>query len=145
MEEQPEIDALVAFQRDAIKKAKERYGDLAEFSPEQMGDGSETMGTVFVPQPDFKGYQKFSNLKARHLKALFWSYWMKEVREAAVNRRRFEFEKVIANFEKGLADVNGWSANMYLRTGLEALRANPMPGQKIGYWERRRMKKQGGW
>lgn len=129
--------------KKAIGDVEEKYGLFGEFSPEQWGKEQESMGAVFVP--GFKRHVKFSNLKTRHVGALFDAFWMHEVSEAAREGRLLDIEKVIGFFESELGDINGWRANMYLRTGLEALRASSLPAQRLSWRERRRIKKQGGW
>lgn len=141
--DEPSLDALEVVRKKALEKVVEEYGPFGAFSPEQWGRDPEAMGDVFVPR--FKEHVKFTNLKSRHIRALFRAFWMMEVKQAADEGRAMDVERILAFFEAELGDINGWRANMYLRTGLEALRASAAPTQKLSYLERRRMKKQGGW
>lgn len=143
MEKPPQEDLLLEMRKKALDSLLEDFPTLGIFSPEQYGEGGGSMGSVYVP--DFKHWTKFTNLKSRHVGALFDAFWMAEVAAAARDGRILDLEKILSFFEVELGDINGWRANMYNRTGMEALRANPIPGSRPSWLERRAMKKQGGW
>ena len=143
MEKTEPEDLLFQMRRKAVDKLMEDFPTLGEFSPEQYGEEGRSMGSVYVP--DFKRLSKFTNLKSRHVGALFDAFWMAEVQSAAHDGRFLDLEKILSYFEVELGDINGWRANMYNRTGMEALRASPILSSKPSWRERRAMKKQGGW
>ncbi len=140
-EEEP--DSVFAFRKQILDDFREKLPLLGQFSAEEYIGETEGMGSVYVP--DFKQYSKFTNLKSRHIKPLFKALWMIEVASATREGRRIDMEKIIANFEVSMGDINGWRSTMYNRTGMEALRASAVPPQKLSWRERRAMRKQGGW
>ncbi len=139
-----EVEDLVSTMRKKyVENIMERFPVLGEFSPEQYGDTERSMGSVYIP--GFKEHVKFTNLKGKHFRLFYRSFWMQEVDRAMEEGRDVDDEKIIGYGEYLLANLNGWVANMYNRTGMEALRASPIPAPRLSWRERRRMKKQGGW
>lgn len=141
--ETEEKDPVIQMRQKAIERVMEDFPILGEFSPEQYGQEGQFMGSVYVP--GFKAHVKFTNLKARHFKSFYRAFWMREVAQASREGRPLDVEKIIGYGEYLLANFNGWGSNQYLRTGMEALRANPILPSKPSWRERRAMKKQGGW
>ncbi len=143
MEQEPEEDPIVILRKRLVEETIQRFPIVGEFSAEQYGQEPRSMGSVYVPE--FKTHVKFTNLKGRHFKIFFRAFWMEEVGQATSEGRPIDSEKIIAYGEYLLANINGWGANMYNRTGMEALRASPIPPRKLSWRERRAMRKQGGW
>lgn len=136
-------DLVYQMRKKAVENLAERFPVLGEFSPEQYGEEGRSMGSVYVP--DFKEHVRFTNLKGKHFRLFYRAFWMQEVDQAIKENRDIDDEKIIGYGEYLLANLNGWVANMYNRTGMEALRANPIPTSRPSWRERRRMRKQGGW
>ncbi len=144
MERATQEDMLLEFRRMVIEQIRQKYGeDFAEFSPEQWEEQEQSIGSVFVPQ--FKEHVKFTNLKPRHFKRFYRSFYSQEVAQAVKQKRDVDKEKIKGFGEYLLANINGWGAHMYWRTSQPLGPLAPSPVHRPSFWERRRLKKQGGW
>lgn len=109
---------------------------LGQFSPEQYLKEEGGMGGVFVAR--FKKGLPFTNLKAKHVKPLLVNYWVDEVHRAARERRVPQLGGLLAYFEWLMANLNGWLAEQYVRTGIAGLAPPPKkPGRLARFFGRR--------
>lgn len=128
MAEEPEPavdyeDPIVALRMRLIEEYRRENPVLGQFSPEQYLQEEGGMGSVFVSR--FKRGMPFTNLKSKHIKPLLINYWTSEVHRAATERRVPELGGLLAYFEWLMANLNGWLAEMYVRTGIAGLAPPP--------------------